>query len=248
MKYVVGNWKMAPASFKEARELFESLTTQLHGRSETTRIVVCPPFLYLQPFAALLSRNAAFSLGAQDVHFEASGAATGEIAAEQLKDLGIETVIVGHSERRALGETDAVIAKKVQAAITAGMTAVVCVGEREREGEWHAELIGQAEAAVSLLGEADMARLVVAYEPVWAIGADDADTPDSALTSILLVRKVVQKRFGEDIARRTPVLYGGSVSAKNVQGFARTEGIDGALPGRASRDPAQFAEIVQAFS
>jgi triosephosphate isomerase len=247
MRYVVGNWKMAPASFREARTLFEALATQMKGGKSETRVVVCPPFLYLQPFSALIPKGAAFSLGAQDVHYEASGAATGEVAAEQLRDLGIGTVIVGHSERRALGETDAVIAKKTQAVITNGMTAVVCVGELEREGDWHAELIQQTEAAMSLLGEADMERLVIAYEPVWAIGAGDADTPENALTSVLLIRKVVQKRFGDVIARRIPVLYGGSVNAKNVHGFAQVEGISGALPGRASRDAAQFLEIVRAF-
>lgn len=247
MRYVIGNWKMAPATWREAEGIVSRLARELPETPSDVQTIVCPPLLYLHPIASRLGLRGRFALGAQDVHYDLSGAHTGEVSTEQLADIGLGYVIVGHSERRALGETNEVAARKVQAVLAMGMTAILCVGERTREEDWHAFLIEEVDSVLSLLPKADVARLVVAYEPIWAVGADEPDTPESAQTSALLIRKVVQKRFGESVAQRLPVIYGGSVNAKNIRQFATQEGLNGVLVGRASRDAAQFVEVVQAY-
>lgn len=247
MNYVIGNWKMAPGSWQKAEQIYGQLVRDLPSGKDCTT-VIAPPHVYLHPMAAQKPSDAVFALGAQNVYFESSGAHTGEVSADQLSDLGVSYVICGHSERRALGEDNALVAKKVQAVVTAGMYAVLCVGESSREGDWHAFLIEEIESVARLLTEADMARVIVAYEPIWAIGAEEPDTPDGAHTSALLIRKVIRERFNESVAADLPVLYGGSVNAKNIKPFAEQEGLNGVLVGRASRDPKQFVQIAEAYT
>ncbi len=246
MKYVIGNWKMAPETWGNAEALFKQLIDETESVGGVT-IVVCPPLVYLQPSGSLLPTDTAFTLGAQDVYFESAEAHTGEVSVAQLADLGVTHVILGHSERRALGEDNMLIAKKTQAVIAGGMVTVLCVGESSRDGDWHAFLIEEVTSALDLLTDADLEKLVIAYEPIWAVGADEPDTPKGAQASALLIRKVVRERFGEEAAAGVPVLYGGSVNAETIGPFAAADGLDGVLVGRASRTAVNFAKIVAAY-
>lgn len=246
MKYVVANWKMAPATRKDAEKLFAALQRMLRDVPDGARIVLCPPHVWL-PFAPPASEKVA--LGAQDLFWEPRGAHTGEISSSMLASLGVSFVLVGHSERRAMGEDNAIVQKKLKAVLDAGMTAILCVGERDRASDhWHDFLGEQIESAFSVVERGATGRLIVAYEPVWAIGGSTPDTPDDALTVALLVRKIARKVWGESAGENLPVLYGGSVEAASVGPFATQEGIDGVLVGHASLDTDAFSKIAGIIS
>ena len=240
---VAGNWKMnmTPA---EARGLVAAMIPGLEpvGGVET---VVCPPFVALEAVYGLL-RGTGVAVGAQDLHHEDAGAFTGEVSGPMLSGL-CEYVIVGHSERRAMsGETDDVVAKKVAAARRAGLRPILCVGERLEERE-----DGSAVAVVErqlrrALANADSTEgLVVAYEPVWAIGTGRAATPDDAQSMMAHVRRVLASTFDAEFAHGVPLLYGGSVTADNVAGFVSENDVNGALVGGASLSADGFVQLVR---
>jgi triosephosphate isomerase len=189
------------------------------------------------------------SLGAQDVHWEASGAYTGEISAPMLAKLNVSYVIVGHSERRQLfGETDEAVAKKVASVFGAGMTPIMCVGEtlEEREaGGTEERVLGQLRAGLAELNPEQIARMVVAYEPVWAIGTGRNATPEDAQAVCGAIRAAIVADHGEAAGDGVRVQYGGSVKASNAAELMAQPDVDGALVGGASLDPAEFAQIVR---
>ena len=240
---VAGNWKMnlSPA---QARGL---VTAMLPGLKEAGGVetVVCPPFVALEAVYGLL-RGTGVALGAQDLHHEDEGAFTGEVSGPMLSGL-CDFVIVGHSERRLIfGETDDAVDKKVRAARRAGLRPILCVGERLDERE-----SGSAEAVVErqlrrALADAESSDgLVVAYEPVWAIGSGRAATPGDAQSMMAHVRRVLASLFGPDAAEGVPLLYGGSVTADNVAGFMREDDVNGALVGGASLSADGFVRLVR---
>ena len=240
---VAGNWKMnmTPA---EARALVAAMIPGLEqvGGVET---VVCPPFVALEAVCGLL-RGARVAVGAQDLHYEDEGAFTGAVSGKMLEGL-CDYVIVGHSERRSIfGETDDVVGRKVAAARRAGLRPILCVGERMDERE-----AGSAEAVVErqlrrALADAESSDgLVVAYEPVWAIGTGRAATPGDAQSMMAHVRRVLASLFGAGPADGVPLLYGGSVTADNVAGFVRQDDVNGALVGGASLSADGFAQLVR---
>lgn len=237
---------MAPSSPGKAEELFAALTTVARVVGGVD-VIVCPPFPWLSFGKSGKALGASFHLGAQDLFWEAQGAFTGEVSSAMLISLGVSHVIVGHSERRSLGETNEIVAKKLRAALDAGFTPILCVGEVTREGDWDAFIKEEVESAFAAMQPKEITKLLIAYEPVWAIGADKPDTPDNALTAALLIRKIARQHFGEK-GTRLPILYGGSVSAQTVGAFALQEGIDGVLVGRASLDPSSFSEIVKTLA
>lgn len=247
MKYVIANWKMAPSSEEKAQDLVREILAGAHGISSDMRIVVCPPFIWLPLVRDFLrSAPSPFALGAQNVAEKTGGAWTGEISVSMLKALGVSHILIGHSERRTLGENNEVVSEKLRIALAQGFTAILCVGETSLEGNWHEFLKEEVESAFSVVEADQVGRLIVAYEPVWAIGAKEPDTPDSALTSAIFIRKLAQARFGER-AKNLPVLYGGAVLPDTVAPFALQEGIDGVLVGRASLDPQSFRAILEAM-
>lgn len=217
---------MNPASLKEAQELFDAIKDGIKGAK--AEVVICPPFIYLSQLKGL-------PLGAQDVFYEERGTFTGEISPTQLKDLGVEYVLVGHSERRKLGETSELVAKKMQAALTAGLKVILCVGENE--GENKEEVLRQQLAGVS--------GVIVAYEPVWAISTGDPyktkalPTPQIVKESADLIKKIL----GDENVR---VIYGGSTNAANAKEYL--EVVDGLLPGGASLKADEFVKIVESAS
>ncbi|MDR7484877.1 MAG: triose-phosphate isomerase [Armatimonadota bacterium] len=245
---VVGNWKMHK-TVREARDLADRLRRHLAGTSGVD-IVVCPPFTALADVGRVLA-GSPIELGAQDVHWEPQGAFTGEISAPMLWDLGCTYVIVGHSERRRLlDEDDETVGRKVAAALAAELIPILCVGESLDEREaGRTERIVQTQARVGTLGVTpeQASHLVVAYEPVWAIGTGQPATGEEANRIAGLLRGWLRQWYGE-AADHVRILYGGSVTPQTIAEFAGQPEIDGALVGGASLDAEAFAAIVAAVS
>ena len=244
-RIVIGNWKMNPPTIADAVELARNVAERMPGGIS---VGVAPAAIALPAVADAL-RDANVDVYAQDVHWEERGAFTGQISASMVRDLAVGT-IVGHSEvRRDLGDTDARVAKKLARAVSAGLRPVLCVGESAAEHEAGNASIVVARQIVANLAEAPrrgLERLVIAYEPVWAIGTGNPATGVWATTLTRAIRAAL-KQSGLD-AEAIPVLYGGSVSARSVGEFAKADGIDGALVGGASLDPEEFAAVVRAFA
>lgn len=245
--FVAGNWKMFK-TVAEARHLVSELVPGLQAVQGVEK-AICPPFTALLAAAALLE-GSDIKLGAQNMHWEPSGAYTGEISPTMLAEL-CSFVILGHSERRAyFGETDETVNRKVQAALDHGLTPIVCVGEtlEENESGRTAEVVSrQIRAGLADLEGISGNSLVVAYEPVWAIGTGRAATADGANAVIAdVIRRPLADMFGQDFAQSVRVLYGGSVKGDNALEFFQQPDIDGALVGGASLKAAEFTQIVQA--
>ncbi|PSL10525.1 triosephosphate isomerase [Marinobacterium halophilum] len=245
---VIGNWKMHGLSSRNS-ELVEQIASGIEDEAfSSVDIGMCPPFVYLQAVATQLAETA-IAVGAQNMSQHASGAYTGEVSAEMLVDSGCGLVILGHSERRAIfGEADVDVAAKVQAALQAGLLPVVCVGEtlQQREsGEATAVVVNQLEQALSGLSADNIARVVVAYEPVWAIGTGLTASPEQA-QEIHKVLRVSLYDLAADTADTVRILYGGSVNAGNAQALFAQPDIDGGLIGGASLKAQEFIAICRA--
>ncbi|HEY8338956.1 MAG TPA: triose-phosphate isomerase [Egibacteraceae bacterium] len=245
---LAGNWKMN-LDHLEAIQLVQQLALHLDS-DDTARneVVVAPPFTALRSIQTLIEGDRlAFGLGAQNCHWEDSGAYTGEVSAPMLARLKVSYVICGHSERRALfGETDEVVNRKVHAVLRHAMTPILCVGEtlEQREaGEAERVVVTQLRGSLADLDAERAARVVVAYEPVWAIGTGRTATPEDAGEMCGVVRRTVADLFGQDVAETVRVLYGGSVKPGNIAMLMRRDEIDGALVGGASLDAEDFAVI-----
>ena len=244
---VAGNWKMNK-TVDQARALVAEMLPGLQA-IEGVEKVLCPPFMALSPISAMLA-GTGIGLGAQNLHWEASGAFTGEVAQTMIKEF-CQYVILGHSERRAyFGETDDSVNKKVKAALAVGLTPIVCVGEtlNEYEAGVTAEVvIRQIVAGLKDLTEEQGRAIVIAYEPVWAIGTGKASTAPAANQVISdMIRVALAGLFGKETAQLIRVQYGGSVTAANAAEFFWQPDIDGALVGGASLKPVDFLQIVQA--
>jgi triosephosphate isomerase len=241
---IAGNWKM----YKTAREAV-ALATEIRdgAKGGDVEVLVAPPFTALPAVAAVL-KGSAVALGAQDMHWEAEGAFTGAVSPVMLADAGCSHVILGHSERRQIfGETDDGVAKKAESAFKHGLTPIVCVGETlaERESGRTMEVTQrQTERALRGLTGDQVARLVVAYEPVWAIGTGRTATPDQAQEVHAYLRRLVDRSHGEAAAAALRILYGGSVKPDNIGTLMAQADIDGALVGGASLTAASFLKIV----
>lgn len=243
---IAGNWKLNK-TIKEAIELV-TLLKRMITDFQNVEVVVCPPFTALSELSEILIESE-IKLGAQDIYWEDTGAFTGEVSAALVKDAGAEFVIIGHSERRQFfHETHETVNKKTKAALKAGLTPIVCIGEtlREREGARTFEVLReQFRGAFSDFSKDQMSRLVIAYEPVWAIGTGRVATPDQAQEAHAFVRRQILEFFGEEIARGIRIQYGGSVKPDNIAQLMHGGDIDGALVGGASLDAKSFAEIVK---
>ena len=238
---IVGNWKMSTTP--ESAFILGYSTSILLADKDEVDIVICPPYLSLDRVAQAVA-GSSIRIGAQDVHPESSGAFTGEVSAPMLAEL-VDFVIVGHSERRALfAESNEFIAGKVVASIEAGLKPILCVGESlEDRRAGRAESFVTSQLLACLADVTDVSSLLVAYEPVWAIGTGEAATPQIAQDMMSSIRSALRSRF-RDAADTVPCLYGGSVNADNVQSFVRQPDIDGALVGGASLSAESFAAIV----
>ncbi|MFP4512455.1 MAG: triose-phosphate isomerase [Acidimicrobiales bacterium] len=247
---ISGNWKMHHNHF-EAIQCVQKLSYRLTKEDhEEVDVTVHPPFTDLRSIQTLLqSEKIPVELGAQHCHWEDKGAFTGEVSPPMLAKLDVTYVIVGHSERRELfGETDETVNKKVKAVIKSGMTPIMCVGETldEREaGETESKVSGQVTAGLAGVTREQVGAMVIAYEPIWAIGTGHTATPDDAQSTCALVRRTVADAFGAEAAAALRVQYGGSVKPGNAPELMSQPDIDGALVGGASLDADDFARIVQ---
>ncbi len=243
-KIVIGNWKMNPVTKKEAQKLYNSL---LKGDTNTkkTEVVACPPFVYFSYFKSSKRIN----LGAQDVFWNESGAFTGEVSPTMLEDLGVKYIILGHSERRALGESNADVNKKLKASLVAGLVPILCVGESERnENHEYLNLVkNQIEECLTGVAKSSLAKIVIAYEPVWAIGknAVRSATAEEHREMSIFIKKVLSDKFGALNIKDTRIIYGGSAHPENIDEFITIGGADGFLVGRDSLDPKKFLEIIK---
>jgi len=244
---IAGNWKCHKAS-QEAVELVQELRKRLDG-VEGVDAMVCPSFTVLAAVAAQLN-GSTIGLGAQDLFWEPQGAFTGEVSAPMLVDVGCRYVLVGHSERRrVLGETDEMVHRKLLAALTHGLTPILCIGETlaEREADQTvAVLARQLSAALNGCESRDYPRLIVAYEPIWAIGTGRNATPEQAQEAHRFIREWLTKRCGAQAAESIRIQYGGSVNGANAAELLRQADVDGALVGGASLKAEAFSAIVKA--
>ena len=245
-KLIAGNWKM----YKNpglAREFMHHFAPEVAGHQRDT-IVICAPFICL-PALAEEAQGTNIAIGAQDMYWEQEGAFTGEISAPMLLSVGCTYVIVGHSERRQFfGETDNTVNRKLRRAITDGLIPIVCVGEvlEEREtGLTEDVLRRQCTRAFSEVSAEEAVKMVIAYEPVWAIGTGKTATPEMAADAHRIIRAEAATAFGKDVADNLKILYGGSVKPENASALMAQPEIDGALVGGASLDPKGFARIVR---
>jgi triosephosphate isomerase len=242
---IAGNWKMNKTS-TEARDLASKLIPLVSGVKDRD-IVLAPPFTSI-PAVAETIKGTNMALSAQDLFWEEKGAFTGEISAEMLLDLGCEYVIIGHSERRQFfGETEETVNKKVRQALNKGLLPIVCVGELlgEREAGKANEVIErQVVGALKGVAAAEMQKIVIAYEPVWAIGTGKTATPDQANEIHAFIRQKIKSMYNGDVAGSLRIQYGGSVTPENVSTLMAKPDIDGALVGGASLKPESFAALV----
>lgn len=244
---IAGNWKMNKTAGQAVFvvQKLEDLVKDTVG----VEIVVAPPFVALRALEVVLEQDKSnIHLGAQNMHWEGEGAYTGEISPLMLLDVGVKYVIIGHSERRQLfGETDENVSKKVKAALDYELIPIMCCGEtlEEREGNRTEKIISkQVRTGLEGLSPSEIIRVIIAYEPIWAIGTGRTATPEQANETVAFVRTIVAEMYGQDIADEVRVLYGGSVKPDNIDALMATSDIDGALVGGACLEPASFARIV----
>jgi triosephosphate isomerase len=245
---IAGNWKMYK-TISEAIELANSLKRELFKlENQDIEIVICPPFTTLSEVAEVIA-DSNIQLGAQDLHWQDEGAFTGEISAVMLKDTGCKFVIIGHSERRLyFGETNESINKKIKAALKIGLTPIICVGETlsERENNKTFRVLdNHIKGGLVDLGEEEISKIVIAYEPVWAIGTGRTATSSQAQEAQKYIRDLLIKMYNKDLASAVRIQYGGSVKPENISELMQQPDIDGALVGGASLTLETFAEIVR---
>ena len=243
-KVIAGNWKMNMLP-NEAIAFIEEFTPLV--KDSENEVVLCVPYTDLF-YALLTAQNTNIKIGAQKMHWKDNGAYTGEIAPKMLKSIGVEYVIIGHSERREyFGETDSTVNKKIKAAFENGLKPIVCVGEtlEQREAGITAEIITtQTRLALEGLTDEQVKDTIIAYEPIWAIGTGKTATSEDANNSIIEIRKEIEKIYGKDVADCVIIQYGGSVKSSNAKELFNMSDIDGGLVGGASLKPDEFAKIV----
>src|SRR3989338_4480201 len=250
-KLIIANWKMSPQSLAEAVEILDSVDEYLGSLSETKKfsLVFCPSFVFTEEVGKILKTSHLAhqaELGAQDISMDDETALTGEVSGPMLRQLGVRYVIIGHSERRwKLGESDEIVNKKLKAALRNEMVPIVCVGERVRDDNFRDFLKEQTLNTFAGLSSDEVARCLIAYEPVWAISTTPGarpDTPQNALESTSLIRKALITNYQLPITNK--FLYGGSITSTNAREFLKNEGFDGVLVGGSSVNKEEFVKIL----
>ncbi len=243
-KIVIGNWKMNPQTEKDAEKLY-TLVSKGVSKIKGVDIVICAPFIYL-PKLRKISKK--INLGAEDLYPGDVGAFTGEISASMLSNIGVVYTIVGHSERRAVGETNEMINKKIKGALAADIVPVLCVGEtvRDESHGYFSVVKAQVEECLVGISRSSISSVIIAYEPVWALSttAERKDaTPMDSREMVIFIRKILADKFGAE-ASAVRIIYGGSVNERDVEGFIRDGGVSGVLVGKASLDAKKFLQII----
>ena len=243
--FIVGNWKMNPATIAEAREIFDAVKKPV-ASSRRAKVIIAPPVIFLENLAA---KKSPIFFAAQDVSSEISGAHTGEISAKMAKSVGAKFGIVGHSERRAKGDSDEIVAEKFVRLTEVGIVPILCIGEKKRDasGDYFSEIDHSISVVLKKFAKIRVPSFIVAYEPVWAVGGayNNALSPEEMHSMAIFIKKICSQYMPKEKAMRVPVLYGGSVSMDNAQDMLVNGGIDGLLVGRQSLDPKSFTEIIK---
>jgi len=249
MKLLIANWKMAPETPKQALVLAKATVAIAKKTKKHLHLVVCVPFVYL---TSVHTSVRTLVLGAQDVATTTSVASTGKISAPLIKGTGATYCIVGHSETRALGDTNETVKEKVERLLEAKLNPILCVGEKERDSHgWYLSTVkDQIESALGGVAKPQLKRFVIAYEPVWAIGstATREATPAECTEMIMFIRKILVDMYDEKTARVVSILYGGSVSEENAEAFVTDGGANGLLVGRVSLQSKRFAKLAERIS
>ena len=247
---VAGNWKMNK-NFEQAEDLVADLTEYFEENKPKCEVIVCPPFLYLEMASDYASESSVLNVSAQNVSAYDNGAYTGEISAEMLKGLDISYCIVGHSERRQYyNETDNQLAQKVDKLLDFSVAPIFCIGEllEERESNNHFSIVKeQLENGLFHLNADEFSNVVIAYEPVWAIGTGVVATPEQAQEMHAHIRKLITEKYGDKIANDTTIMYGGSCNPKNAKILFANKDVDGGLIGGASLIAEDFVKIIESF-
>jgi len=243
---IVANWKCNPVTLKEARFIFDSIRRGVKN-IRGSEIVICPPFVYLS--SQILKKSGKVKLGAQNCFWEEKGAFTGEISPAQLRDLGCQYVILGHSERRKyFGESDQIVNQKIRKALKLNLGPILCVGEdfRQKESGLTIEVIrSQVREGLRKISRKQAGKIAIAYEPIWAIGSGNPCEIEEAQSIGLLIRKIVSQLYGITFSRNFRILYGGSMKAENAAPYIKEAGLNGLLIGGASLKPKEFIEIIK---
>ena len=247
-KFIIANWKMNPASFVEAENILKTIKKGVE-KSSNTKIIICPPSIYLSK----IQTSPIFNLGIQNVFWEEKGAYTGEISSLMAKNMDVKYAIVGHSERRNyLKETDEMINLKIKSALKNNLKPILCIGEtlEEKQQDKASDVIvSQLQSALKDVSKFQISnsKLLIVYEPVWAIGTGETPTSDEIMSAGLLIKKILVKLYDRKIAEGIPILYGGSVNSKNAFDFVDKAGMNGFLVGGASLNASEFVRIVNLF-
>lgn len=248
-KLVIGNWKMNPQTLIEAKRIFSTFKKTKREDKGVT-VVFCPPFPFINELSKSYSGTRIF-FGAQDLFWKEEGSYTGEVSAKMLQSVGARFVIVGHSERRSLGESESVVCEKVKATLKAGMHAVLCVGESTRDihGKYLHTLKEQILSALDGVEVSSLKRLIVAYEPVWTIGEGHTAIDNHDLhQTILFIKKQLIEKYDRKVGDAISIVYGGSVDSENANLLIKEGGVDGFLVGRNSLNAFEFAKIISEVS
>jgi triosephosphate isomerase len=242
-RLIVGNWKMNPESPESARAIFLAVRRAAE-KIKRTEVLICPPAIYFTGLAKLATPKV--KLGTQNIFWESAGPFTGEMSAAMVQAAGGKYTLIGHSERRAMGETPEMINKKVIAATSSNLGTILCIGEKERDaqGNYLSFIKDQLATALAGVQKKFVSNLVIAYEPVWAIGKTEAMKGADMHEMLLYIRKVLTELLGQEYAKTIPVLYGGSVTPLNAEDIIGNGHVDGMLVGRQSLEPLQFKEIL----
>jgi triosephosphate isomerase len=243
-KLIVGNWKMNPVTLDEAKRILRSVRRTAADLT-STKVVVCPPFTYIP--TSLSAKKSVVAVGAQNVFPENQGSFTGEIGPLMLKNMGVEYVIVGHSERRKMGETDEDVSKKVRVLLDENIQPILCVGEAEHDqGGLYLDILkAQIKNSLAKVQKKYAGNIIIAYEPIWAIGAKESMDPKIIHEMSIFIKKVLSDIFGHDEAMSTPILYGGSVNFRNAGDIISLGKVDGLLVGRESVNTPGFVELLK---
>lgn len=244
---VIGNWKMNPATVDLARKLFTDIKKGVNKNQAEVEVGIAAPFPFISELNRSLGASKKISLGAQDVFFEPKGAFTGEVSLSMLKSVGVSFAVIGHSERRALGESDEDIARDTAVTIKGAVTAIVCVGEKKRDpqGDYFSFIERQIVSATQGVPKSKLKQLVIAYEPIWAIGTGKTATAENIEEMRLFIEKVLADIFGRPAANKVRIIYGGSVDKDNAAEIISAGGVAGYLVGGASLRPVDFISIIK---
>lgn len=250
MLHIIANWKME-LSIKESLDLTKKILKGLKKTSKNVNVVLCPSFTDLEEVGKILKKNKKIGLGAQDLFWEKEGAFTGEVSAKFLKKLGVKYAILGHSERRALGETDKMVRQKVEAALATSIIPIVCVGEswEERNNGLRDEVIIREVRAIFKDLKLGKKKIILAYEPIWAIGTGKSAKPKDSREVEELIKKILVEYIPEKtMEKQVEIIYGGSINSKNISGFVEKGNMKGGLVGGASLRTIEFLNIIEKVS